>query len=386
MLWASVLLLTAEVNCLYSRKSPVKTLDARDFDKTIRESDQLTIVKFMAPWCGHCKNLVPVYEKVAAAMEGLVNVSAINCDEDANKSICGKYGIQGFPTLKIMRPVKKNGKRTFKAIDYNGQRTVKAIVDQLRSDMPSEVRRLESEQMKQFLSHRNETAKVLLFTKKGTISPIFKALSTTYKDQISFAQVRDNQKAAVAEFGVENFPTLLILPGGMTPAETYTGEMKLAPMSQFLSSFAPSDSTLHAKGDAAQSQETASVSKPDTKIGGTTPTVLKSYTDFLQRFTDQTIKSFLLVSEDLAKSTDLEGTMANFFVFSITPATAKAIEDELSIPATQVVYLNTKKLWYTIPSSTITTRTELLEFLDDIRQGNVAVKEHFVLSKQKEEL
>lgn len=79
-------------------------------------------MEFYAPWCGHCKNLKPDWEKAATALKGVVNVGAV--DADAHKSLAAQYGIQGFPTIKLMY-ADSSGK--VKAVDYNGGRTAKDI-------------------------------------------------------------------------------------------------------------------------------------------------------------------------------------------------------------------------------------------------------------------
>src|SRR5256886_7068529 len=38
------------------------------------------------------------------SLKGIAKVAAINCDEDENKAFCGQMGVQGFPTLKIVKP------------------------------------------------------------------------------------------------------------------------------------------------------------------------------------------------------------------------------------------------------------------------------------------
>ncbi|KAG0006920.1 hypothetical protein BGZ65_001760 [Modicella reniformis] len=59
------------------------------------------LVEFYAPWCGHCKNLAPIYEELAQAFSGKEDkVLIANVDADAHRELGSRYGIKGFPTLK----------------------------------------------------------------------------------------------------------------------------------------------------------------------------------------------------------------------------------------------------------------------------------------------
>jgi len=69
-------------------------------DNFLKEN-KVTMVEFFAPWCGHCKNLAPEYKKLAKALNGIIKIGAVDADQEANKPLAGKYGVQGFPTLKI---------------------------------------------------------------------------------------------------------------------------------------------------------------------------------------------------------------------------------------------------------------------------------------------
>jgi len=61
-------------------------------DKT---EGKTVFVKFFAPWCGHCKKLAPTWDKLKHEE---VVVAEVDCT--TNKQLCGKFNIQGFPTIK----------------------------------------------------------------------------------------------------------------------------------------------------------------------------------------------------------------------------------------------------------------------------------------------
>lgn len=74
------------------------------------------MVKFFAPWCGHCKEFAPEYEKVAKKAKELGKPYILaDLDATVHKKAATKENIEGFPTVKLY----VNGK----AIDYNGERT-----------------------------------------------------------------------------------------------------------------------------------------------------------------------------------------------------------------------------------------------------------------------
>ena len=98
---------------LYDRFSAVKQLTASDFSQVKKG---IWLVEFYAPWCGHCRNLAPEYEKAAKALKGIANIAAIDADKERTD-----VQIQGFPTIKFFN----EGKMT----DYDGPRSADGIVD-----------------------------------------------------------------------------------------------------------------------------------------------------------------------------------------------------------------------------------------------------------------
>jgi len=57
-------------------------------------------IEYFAPWCGHCKKLSPVWDSLAKALRGRVNVGKVDCT--AESAICDRFGIRGYPTLKFL--------------------------------------------------------------------------------------------------------------------------------------------------------------------------------------------------------------------------------------------------------------------------------------------
>ncbi|XP_055710332.1 protein disulfide-isomerase A6 homolog [Phlebotomus papatasi] len=132
LIFGSILLWLFGHTCsaLYPSSSDVVDLTPANFDRLVLQGDSVWIVEFYAPWCGHCKNLVPEYQKVATALKGVAKVGAINADE--HKSLAGQYGVQGFPTLKLF-----NGKTP---TDYSGQRTADAMAEAVLTEVKKKVK------------------------------------------------------------------------------------------------------------------------------------------------------------------------------------------------------------------------------------------------------
>ncbi len=72
-----------------------------NFENEVLNSDIPVLVDFYADWCGPCKMMMPVVEKLAETYEGKVKVGKVNSDE--NNQLAAKYGIMSIPSFLIFK-------------------------------------------------------------------------------------------------------------------------------------------------------------------------------------------------------------------------------------------------------------------------------------------
>ncbi|GKT52518.1 putative protein lysine methyltransferase SET5 [Colletotrichum spaethianum] len=258
---------------MYPKSSAVLQVDAKNYDTLIAKSNYTSIVEFYAPWCGHCQNLKPAYEKAAKNLDGLAKVAAIDCDDDANKPLCGQFGVQGFPTLKIVRPGKKPGKPVVE--DYQGPRTATGIVEAVVDKINNHVKRVTDKDLDSFLE--GDKPKAILFTEKGTTSALLRSVAIDFLDAVTVGQVRSKEAKAVEKFGVKSFPTLVLLPGGDKEPIVYDGELKKDGLVSFISQVASPNPDPAPNGDKKKADKKAD-KKTEKKAEKSKPASAKSST------------------------------------------------------------------------------------------------------------
>ena len=78
--------------CLQSGSSDdVIELNDQNFEKMVLQSDDMWLVEFFAPWCGHCKNLAPHWASAATELKGKVKLGAL--DATVNTVMANRYGV-----------------------------------------------------------------------------------------------------------------------------------------------------------------------------------------------------------------------------------------------------------------------------------------------------
>jgi len=216
--------------------SSVIDLEPSNFDNIVLKSGKPALVEFFAPWCGHCKNLAPVYEELATVFQHAGDkVSVAKVDADNHKSLGKRFGVSGFPTLKWF-----DGKSD-KPTDYTGGRDLESlskfiqektsIKPKVKGKLPSQVVYLDDKTFKEKVGKDQDV--LVAFTAPWcghckTLAPIWETLATDFVNEPSVLIAKvdaeaENAKALATEQGVSSYPTIKYFPKGSSEPLPYEG-------------------------------------------------------------------------------------------------------------------------------------------------------------------
>eukprot|EP00282_Hemiselmis_andersenii_P043389 CAMPEP_0172074654 /NCGR_PEP_ID=MMETSP1043-20130122/15531_1 /TAXON_ID=464988 /ORGANISM="Hemiselmis andersenii, Strain CCMP441" /LENGTH=139 /DNA_ID=CAMNT_0012735337 /DNA_START=30 /DNA_END=446 /DNA_ORIENTATION=+ len=117
LLAAITLASLAVVGSAQKPPSDVVELDDDNFDRLTQEG--VWFINFYAPWCGHCKRIMPVWEKAGTEMQNS-GIKFARIDADAETETTERFKIQAYPTFKIVD--KK------KVVDYRGDHQLDSFI------------------------------------------------------------------------------------------------------------------------------------------------------------------------------------------------------------------------------------------------------------------
>ena len=102
-----------------------KEISDANFETEVLKSQQPVLVDFWAEWCGPCKMLTPIVDRIAAANQAKLVVAKMNVDD--NPDTPQKYGIQGIPTLLLF----KNGEVISQMVGFQSQENIQRNIDEV---------------------------------------------------------------------------------------------------------------------------------------------------------------------------------------------------------------------------------------------------------------
>lgn len=180
------------------------------------------LVKFYAPWCGHCKRLAPEYDAVADALAGSKDyvVAQVNCEEE--RDLCRANGVIGYPVVALFHSKKK-------AI-YSGAQKKDGILKWLDTDpiskVPEEdslIQELTPEEIDDFITSGAPYRSVVIFFHSPACQhckqawPEFEKVARAFirdKKNITFGKVNcEMYRSSCVRFSVKSYPEFLLFKG-----------------------------------------------------------------------------------------------------------------------------------------------------------------------------
>jgi len=101
------------------------------FEKTVIQAKEPVLVDFYAEWCGPCKALGPILEKLAEEFSTRARIVKVNVDEEPG--LAARFGIRGVPTLILF----KDGRQLEAIVGLQPPKVLKAKLEQAAAQAPA---------------------------------------------------------------------------------------------------------------------------------------------------------------------------------------------------------------------------------------------------------
>lgn len=186
-------------------KGESTTLDALGFNKLVTVTRDPWLVKFYAPWCGHCQAMAPAWAELGREMQGELNIGEVNCE--AEKRLCKDLKLKGYPTILYFQ----NGER----VNYDGLRGLGDLVNYARKAVDSSVKDVDDAKYKEMEKNGELEVAFVYFYDHATTSEDFEALDRLTLNLIGHAPLlKTKDEALAARYRVYTRPKFMVVRDG----------------------------------------------------------------------------------------------------------------------------------------------------------------------------
>ncbi|MEE6464615.1 hypothetical protein FKM82_006302 [Ascaphus truei] len=328
---ASLLLATTSVSAL-----------VEDLDDSFKDNrkDDVWLVDFYAPWCGHCKKLEPVWSEVGMEMRNSGSpVKVGKMDATVHSSIASEFGVRGFPTIKLLK-----GEMAY---NYRGPRTKEDIIEFANRVAGPLIRQLPSQQMFDHVQKRHS----VLFVYVGVESTLKEKFIEVASELIVYTYFFSASEEVLPKYVTLNeVPAVLVFKDStyFVYDEYEDGDLSSWVNKERFEGYLHVDGfTLYELGDTGKLVAVAVIdernnSAEHTRLKSIVQEVAKEYRDHFHR-------DFQFGHMD-----------GSDYINSL-------LMDEVNVPT--IVVLNTSNQQYFLPSKKIESTEDMIQFVNSILDG-----------------
>lgn len=214
--------LLACLTFLVHAEDEVLVLTDSNFEQTINGPNPV-LVKFYAPWCGHCKAMAPEYIKLAETVKSENHPFVIaELDATVNGESAKKYGVKGYPTIKFFIDGQP--------IDYNKERKVDAFIEFMKKKTnPSSTELKDAAEVKEKLDDKDKRC-ILISDDKTDLDKYM----NTGRILEEFKFYHTSEKVGKEVFPEVTKPSIVYLKNFGEKQMIYTGSFEPAEFQEFL--------------------------------------------------------------------------------------------------------------------------------------------------------
>jgi curved DNA-binding protein CbpA len=182
--------------------------------KSLYRRNEIWMLQFYGPRCDLSHHFAGEWNALAARLEGIAKVAAVNCDE--NEDLCKEYNVKKYPGIVFFPE-----STIVDHEQYTGERNFNAMYEFVLKKISGFLRFVNVNNLEEFLASDLEQVKVISFIEGKESSPLVKVLSREFKGKVVFGETRSTDTELIKKFNIPRFPSLMVI----TPSkfELYPG-------------------------------------------------------------------------------------------------------------------------------------------------------------------